>query len=248
MNLSGKVALITGASSGIGEGVAKALALKGVKVGLAARRTDKLQHVLTEIQMQGGEACVVEMDVVDKKSVAIGVDQVKKQFGSIDILVNNAGIMPISDIDAFKIDEWEQMVDVNIKGVLNVTSSVLPELIKKSSGHIINLSSIAGRKLFKGLSVYSGTKFFVAAFSDIMRMEVGKKHNIRVTSIQPGAVATNLYDQITDTVYKEGMESLSDQMTFLSPKDIADSMIYVLEAPDHVDVSELFILPTDQEW
>lgn len=248
MNLSEKVALITGASSGIGEGVAKALALKGVKLGLAARRTDKLQHVLTEIEKQGGEACIIEMDVTNKESVSKGVATLLEQFGSIDILVNNAGIMPISDIDNFKIDEWEKMVDVNIKGVLNVTSSVLPELIKQKSGHIINLSSIAGRKLFKGLSVYCGTKFFVAAFSDIMRMEIGKKHNIRVTSIQPGAVATNLYDQISDTELREGMEDLRDQMTFLSPNDIADSMIYVLEAPDHVDVSELFILPTDQEW
>lgn len=248
MNLSGKIALITGASSGIGEAVAKALALKGVKVGLAARRKDQLEHVLATIQLLAGEACIIEMDVTDKESVFSGVAKLKEQFGAIDIVVNNAGIMPASDIDAFKIEEWENMVDVNIKGLLNVTAAVLPTLITQKSGHIINLSSIAGRKLFKGLSVYCGTKFFVTAFSDIMRMEVGKKHNIRVTSIQPGAVATNLYDQISDVGYKAGMESLRDQMTFLRPADIADSMIYVLEAPDHVDVSELFVLPTDQEW
>lgn len=156
--------------------------------------------------------------------------------------------MPASDIDAFKVDEWDAMVDVNIKGVLYVTDAVLPELIQQKSGHIINLSSIAGRKLFKGLAVYCGTKHFIAAFSDIMRMEIGKKHNIRVTSIQPGAVDTELYEQISDKTYKDGMEGLREQMTFLSPNDIANSMIYALETPNHIDVSELFILPTDQEW
>lgn len=248
MELNGKVALITGASSGIGEGVAKTLAAKGVKIGLAARSIDKLKKIEGEIQQAGGEAFSVEVDVTDKVSVNAGVKRLIEKYGTIDILINNAGIMPASDIDAFKIDEWDEMVNINITGVLNVTAAVLPELINKHSGHIVNLSSIAGRKLFKGLAVYCATKHFVAAFSDIMRMEIGKKHNIRVTSIQPGAVATNLFNQITDETYKEGMESLRDQMTFLTPNDIANSMIYALESPDNVDVSEIFILPTDQEW
>lgn len=248
MELKGKVALITGASSGIGEGVAKSLAAKGVKVGLAARSIEKLKTIEQEIRQVGGEAFSVAMDVADKSSVHTGVQELQEHYGAIDILINNAGIMPASDIDAFKIDEWDNMVHVNINGVLNVTAAVLPQMIDKHSGHIINLSSIAGRKLFKGLAVYCASKHFVAAFSDIMRMEIGKKHNIRVTSIQPGAVATNLYDQITDKNYKEGMEDLRDQMTFLTPSDIANSMIYALESPDYLDVSELFILPTDQEW
>lgn len=248
MELKGKVALITGASSGIGEGVAKKLAEKGVKVALAARSEEKLNQLVQQLQDNGWDAFAVKMDVVDKESIRLAVDKIKTHYGKIDILVNNAGIMPASDVDAFKLDEWEQMVDVNIKGVLNVTAAVLPEFIKQNSGHIINLSSIAGRKLFKGLGVYCGTKHFVAAFSDIMRMEVGKKHNVRVTSIQPGAVATNLYDQITDANYKAGMEALKDQMHFLTPTDIANSMVYALESPEYVDVSEIFILPTDQEW
>ncbi len=248
MELKGKIALITGASSGIGEGVAKVLAAKGVNVGLAARNAAKLQNVFNDIQQAGGKAFVVEMDVADSNSTTKGVARLKEHFGSIDILVNNAGIMPVSDLDTFKVDEWDAMVNVNIKGVLNVTAAALPVLIEQKSGHIINLSSIAGRKLFKGLAVYCGTKHFVAAFSDIMRMEIGKKHNIRVTSIQPGAVDTNLYAQISDKGYKEEMEGLRNQMTFLSPEDIASSIIYALEAPDHVDVSELFILPVDQEW
>jgi Short-chain alcohol dehydrogenase of unknown specificity len=248
MELKGKVALITGASSGIGEGVARSLAAKGVKVGLAARSIEKLKSIEKEILQAGGEAFSVEMDVVDKKSVESGLQRLQEKYGTMDILVNNAGIMPAADIDTFKTDEWDSMINVNINGVLNVTAAVLPQLIAKHSGHIINLSSIAGRKLFKGLAVYCATKHFVAAFSDIMRMELGKKHNIRVTSIQPGAVATNLYDQITDKNYKEGMEGLRDQMTYLTPEDIANSMIYALESPDNVDVSEMFILPTDQEW
>lgn len=248
MELKEKVALITGASSGIGEGVAKSLAAKGVKVGLAARNVSKLKTIEEQILKNGGDAFSIEMDVTDTSSVNEGVKELKGKFGKIDILINNAGIMPASDIDTFKIDEWQKMVNVNINGVLNVTAAVLPQLIAQRSGHIINLSSIAGRKLFKGLGVYCGTKHFVAAFSDIMRMEVGKKHNIRVTSIQPGAVATNLFDQISDETYKAGMEGLIDQLTFLTPEDIANSMIYALEAQDYVDVSEIFILPTDQEW
>ncbi|MEX6689574.1 SDR family oxidoreductase [Danxiaibacter flavus] len=248
MELKGKVALITGASSGIGEGVAKALAARGVKTGLAARNVDKLKSIENEIHRAGGEAVSLGLDVTDKASVKAGIERLKEKFGTIDILINNAGIMPASDIDSFKTEEWEAMVNVNINGVLNVTAAVLPELVDKHGGHIINVSSIAGRKLFKGLGVYCGTKHFVAAFSDIMRMEVGKKHNIRVTSIQPGAVDTNLIDSISDNGYKEDMEGLRSQMTFLSPKDIANSMIYALESPDYVDVSEIFILPTDQEW
>lgn len=248
MELKGKVALITGASSGIGKGVAESLAQKGVKVALAARSEDKLNQITKSLTDLGLEAFVCPMDVTNKESVKAAVSRVKAHFGQIDILINNAGIMPTADIDSFKVDEWDNMIDINIKGVLNVTAEVLPELIQQKSGHILNLSSIAGRKLFKGLAVYCGTKHFVAGFSDIMRMEIGKKHNIRVTSIQHGAVATNLYDQITDVNYKKGMEALQDQMTFLTPKDIANSMIYALESPDYVDVSEIFILPTDQEW
>ncbi|WP_298738014.1 SDR family oxidoreductase [uncultured Chitinophaga sp.] len=248
MELKGKVALITGASSGIGEGVAKSLAAKGVKVGLAARSFTKLNTIESEIRQAGGNAFPIEFDVTDKVSVDAGVKRLKEKYGTIDILINNAGIMPAADIDTFKTDEWQDMINININGVLNVTAAVLPDLIDKHSGHIINLSSIAGRKLFKGLAVYCGTKHFVAAFSDIMRMEVGKKHNIRVTSIQPGAVDTNLYDRISDKAYKEGMEGLRNQMTFLTPNDIANSMIYALESPDNVDVSEVFILPTNQEW
>ena len=248
MNIQSKVALITGASSGIGAGVATLLAANGVKVALAARRSEKLKALLKDIQKGGGEGLVVEMDVVDPASVKRGVEAVVKTYGTIDILVNNAGLMPLSDVESLKVDEWHRMVDVNIKGTLNTTAAVLPILIKQNGGHIFNLSSIAGRKLFKGLSVYCATKHAIAAFSDIMRMEIAPKYKIKVTSLQPGAVATELYDHITDPTYIKAMDDLAKQMTFLTPEDIAHSVLYALQAPDHVNVSEIFILPTEQGW
>jgi NADP-dependent 3-hydroxy acid dehydrogenase YdfG len=248
MNTQSKVALITGASSGIGEGVARLLAANGVKVGLAARRKDKLEELLKDIKSKGGEGIAIEMDVTDQDTVTKGMETLVKTYGTIDILVNNAGLMPLSDVESLKLDEWHKMVDVNVKGLLNVTAAVLPILMKQNSGHIFNLSSIAGRKLFAGLSVYCATKHAVAAFSDIMRMELAPKYKIRVTSLQPGAVATELYDQITDAKYRQNMEDLKGQMTFLTPDDIAHSVLYALQAPDHVNVSEIFILPTEQGW
>lgn len=248
MKTESKVALITGASSGIGEGVAKLLAANGIKVGLAARRGKKLERILQEITGAGGEGLVIEMDVTDQQSVIAGVEALINRYGRIDILVNNAGIMPLSDVETLKVDEWHKMVDVNIKGTFNSTAAVLPYLMKQNSGHIFNLSSIAGRKLFTGLSVYCATKHAIAAFSDIMRMELAPKYKIRVTSLQPGAVATELYDQITDAKYRKNMDDLSKQMTFLTPDDIAHSVLYALQAPDHVNVSEIFILPTEQPW
>ncbi|WP_341487735.1 SDR family oxidoreductase [Pararhizobium sp. A13] len=247
-NITGKVALITGASSGIGAATALKLAATGVKVGLAARRTDKLEILKREIAEKGGDALVIEMDVVDTASVEAGVNKLVDAYGSIDVLFNNAGLMPLSDIDALKTDEWQRMVDVNVKGLLNTTAAVLPQMIKQHAGHIFNTSSIAGRKVFKGLSVYCATKHAVTAFSDGLRMEVGQKHNIRVTCIQPGAVATELYDQITDPGYRQQMDDLAKQMTFLQGADIADTILFALQAPDHVNVAELFVLPVEQAW
>ncbi|MBB3523144.1 SDR family oxidoreductase [Rhizobium sp. BK456] len=247
-NINGKIALVTGASSGIGAATALKLAETGAKVGIAARRTDKLEGLQKEIASGGGEALVIEMDVVDPASVEAGVKKLVGAYGSIDILVNNAGLMPLSDVDQFKVDEWHRMVDVNVKGLLNTTAAVLPQMINQHSGHIFNMSSIAGRKVFKGLSVYCATKHAVAAFSDGLRMEVGQKHNIRVTCIQPGAVATELYDHITEPGYIKQMDDLAKQMTFLQGADIGDTIVFAAQAPAHVNVAELFVLPVEQGW
>jgi NADP-dependent 3-hydroxy acid dehydrogenase YdfG len=248
MNLNGKIALVTGASSGIGAATALKLAAQGVKVGIAARRTDRLRELETQIRAAGGEALVIEMDVVDAASVQAGVKKLIDTFGTLDILFNNAGLMPISDIESLKTDEWHRMVDVNIKGLLNSTAAVLPHMLKQHSGHIVNTSSIAGRKVFPGLAVYCATKHAVAAFSDGLRMEVGKKHNIRVTCIQPGAVDTELFEHVSDKSYRDQMEGLRDQMTFLKASDIADTVLFALQAPGHVDIAELFVMPTEQPW
>ncbi|MCZ3384988.1 SDR family oxidoreductase [Kosakonia sp. SOY2] len=248
MELKDKVAIVTGASSGIGAATAKKLAEHGVKVGLAARRLERLQVLVSEIRAAGGEAIALEMDVTDPASVAEGVAKLHETYGQIDIAFNNAGLMPISDIDSLKLEEWNRMVDVNIKGVLNTVAAVLPIMQAQQSGHIINTSSIAGRKTFPGLGVYCATKHAVTAFSDILRMEIAPKYHIRVTTLQPGAVESELFEHITDENYRAQMEQLKQQMKFLKAEDIADSIIFALQAPDHVDMAELFIMPTEQAW
>lgn len=247
MELKGKVALITGASSGIGYATALKLAEAGVKVGLAARRTEKLEELKKIIQEKGGEAIVLEMDVTNANNVTEKVAELLTAFGHIDILFNNAGIMPVSNIDAFKVTEWNAMVDINIKGVLNVTAAVLPHMITQKSGHIFNTSSIAGRKVFgPGYTVYSATKFFVSSFSEGLRMEVGKAHNIRVTSIQPGAVLSELPEQTSDEATKQALFEHRNAIQFLKPEDIGNAVLYAATAPETVNVAEIFILPTDQ--
>ena len=248
MELTGKVALVTGASSGIGAATAKKLAAHGVKVGLAARRLDRLQALAQEIEAAGGDAIALHMDVTDQASVSAGVAALHRTYGRIDSTFTPAGLMPISDIASLKLEEWHRMVDVNIKGLLNTVAAVLPIMQAQNAGHMINTSSIAGRKTFPGLGVYCATKHAVAAFSDILRMEVAPKYNIRVTSLQPGAVESELFEHITDAGYRAQMEQLKKQMTFLKPGDIADAILYALQAPNHVDVAELFVMPTAQPW
>lgn len=248
MSIQGKVALITGASSGIGAATALKLAANGAKVGLAARRADRLAQLVSEIEKAGGQAIALEMDVVDNASVTAGVAKLVEAFGTVDILFNNAGLMPLSDIDMLKTDEWHRMVDVNIKGVLNTTAAVLPHMIGRKSGHVVNTSSIAGRKVFAGLSVYCATKHAITALSDGMRIELSKKHNIRVTCVQPGAVETELYDQISDPAARQQMDDLKTQMEFLKAEDIAETVLFALQSPRHMDIAEVFVMPTQQAW
>ncbi|MBX4896627.1 SDR family oxidoreductase [Rhizobium bangladeshense] len=248
MSIDGKVALVTGASSGIGAATALKLAKAGAKLGLAARRLDRLSALQQQIADQGGQAVALEMDVVDQASVTAGAEKLAEAFGSIDILFNNAGLMPISDLEALKTDEWHRMVDVNIKGLLNTTAAVLPMMIRQKGGHIVNTSSIAGRKVFPGLAVYCATKHAVTAISEGMRLELSKKHNIRVTCIQPGAVESELFEHISDGNYRGQMEALKEQMEFLKADDIAETVLFALQAPARMDIAELFVMPTQQPW
>ena len=243
--LDDKVAIVTGASSGIGAATARALAAEGAAVVLAARRKDRLEALKEEIE-GGGRALVVETDVTSRADVRRLADETKEAFGRIDLLVNNAGLMPLSYVKNLHVDEWEQMVDVNIKGVLFATAAVIPTMLEQGSGHVVNVSSVAGRRAFVGGAVYAATKFAVRAFSDGVRLELAPKHHIRVTTIEPGAVATELTDHTTDEELKEATKERFESMRILESEDIARAILYAVTAPPHVNINEVLVMPTEQ--
>ena len=244
--ISGKVAIVTGASSGIGYATALALAKAGAKVAAGARRTDKLESLEKQIAGSGGEIMIHSLDVTKKSDCDSFVDAVVKKWGTVDILVNNAGLMPLSFFKNLKVDEWDQMIDVNIKGVLYCTAAAIPHMIAKKSGHIVNISSVAGRVVFPAGSVYCATKHAVAAFSEGIRQELSQRANIRVTCIEPGVVATELLNTITDKSLEKFVQA-SKQMDSLQSEDIANSILFAVESPAHMNVNEILIRPTNQE-
>lgn len=237
---------MTGASSGIGRATALALANNGIQVMLGARRADRLSELESEITANGGTAASYAMDVTLRDQCKSMMDDAIRRWGRIDILVNNAGLMPLSFVKNLHVDEWIRMVDVNLKGVLYCTAAVLPYMLEASSGHIINISSVAGRKLFPSGSVYCATKHAVTAFSEGLRLELSPRKGIRVTSIEPGVVDTELTGTITDKSIKDYVES-ARRMEPLHSEDIAAAVIYAVNAPGHVNVNEILIRPTEQE-
>ena len=241
-----KVAIVTGASSGIGRATALALSKAGAKVAIGARRTDKLSELENEITKNGGQAFSQKLDVTKKSDCDSFVNSVMEKWGEVDILVNNAGLMPLSFIKNLKVDEWDRMIDVNIKGVLYCTAAVIPHMLEKKSGHIVNISSVAGRIVFPSGSVYCATKHAVTALSEGLRQEFSTRKNIRVTCIEPGVVSTELTNTITDESLKDFVET-AKKMQSLSAQDIANAIIYAVEAPSHVNVNEVLIRPTTQE-
>ena len=241
-----KVAIVTGASSGIGYATALALSKAGAKVAIGARRTDKLAKLEEEIKKNGGEVFSQKLDVTKKEECDSFVDAVLKKWNSVDILVNNAGLMPLSFIKNLKVDEWDQMIDVNIKGVLYCTAAVITHMKEKKSGHIVNISSVAGRIVFPSGSVYCATKHAVTALSEGLRQEFSTRANIRVTCIEPGVVATELTNTITDESLQSFVES-SKKMQSLHAGDIANAILYAVESPSHVNVNEILVRPTTQE-
>jgi NADP-dependent 3-hydroxy acid dehydrogenase YdfG len=244
--ISGKVAIVTGASSGIGHATAVALAKAGAKVAAGARRIDKLDLLQKQVSESGGEIMTQKLDVTKKSDCDAFVDAVIKKWGTVDILVNNAGLMPLSFFKNLKVDEWDQMIDVNIKGVLYCTAAAVPHMIAKKSGHIVNISSVAGRTVFPAGSVYCATKHAVAAFSEGLRQELSQRANIRVTCIEPGVVATELLNTITDKSLEKYVES-SKQMDSLHSEDIANAILFAVDSPAHMNVNEILIRPTTQE-
>jgi NADP-dependent 3-hydroxy acid dehydrogenase YdfG len=243
--LTDKVAIITGASSGIGEAAAVALAHHGARVALAARRIERLETLKQRIESEGGEAIAVKVDVTRRTEVENLVEKTLQAFGRIDILINNAGIMPLTFMKNLHVDEWERTIDVNVKGVLYGIAAVLPTMMEQKSGHIVNISSVAGRKVLPGGAVYSASKFAVGALSEGLRQELSPSTGIRVTIIEPGAVATELTQHITD---EEVKESFSSYLTFerLTAEDIADAIVYAVTQPPNVSVNEVLIRPTRQ--
>ena len=244
--INGKVAIVTGASSGIGLATALALAKAGAKVAAGARRTDRLESLEKQIKDSGGEVMIQRLDVTKKSDCDAFVDSVVKKWGTVDILINNAGLMPLSFFKNLKVDEWDQMIDVNIKGVLYCTAAAIPHMIAKKSGHIVNISSVAGRVVFPAGSVYCATKHAVAAFSEGIRQELSQRANIRVTCIEPGVVATELLNTITDKSLEKFVES-SKQMDSLKSEDIANAIVFAVSSPAHMNVNEILIRPTTQE-
>jgi NADP-dependent 3-hydroxy acid dehydrogenase YdfG len=242
-NIRDKVVIVTGASSGIGRATAAVLAGEGAKLALAARREDRLRQLAAELEANGAEVLCCPTDVTDRAQVERLAAATLERFGRIDVLVNNAGLMPISAIEKGKVDEWERMVDVNVKGVLYAIHAVLGHMLGHGQGHIINVSSIGGHLVFPGFSVYCGTKFAVWAISDGLRQETAGR--LRVTTVSPGAVATELVDHITDTGLREALEPAME--TAIPPEAICRAIAYAIAQPPDVAVNELIIRPTAQE-
>jgi NADP-dependent 3-hydroxy acid dehydrogenase YdfG len=243
-NLNQKVVIITGASSGIGQATARKLAESGAHVMLTARREDRLKELKHEIVSAGGSAVYHRADITQVEEVAEVAKQTLSTFGRIDALFNNAGLMPLSMMDKLHLKEWEQMVDVNIKGVLYGIAAVLPHMLERGQGHIINVSSVAGHVIFPGAAVYCGTKFAVRAITEGLRTDLRGKTDIRVSLISPGAVSTELSHTITDPDIIAAFKA--SDVTPLPAESIANAVKYVLEQPAHVDVNEIILRPVSQ--
>ncbi len=233
--MSGPVAIVTGASSGIGAATAKLLAARGYRVVLAAR-----------IGANGGEALAVPTDVTVRAQVDSMFAQAIETFGAVNVLVNNAGVMPLSPITELRVEDWDRMIDVNVKGVLYCVAAVLPGMIERRAGHIVNISSIASRRTLPAGTVYAASKFAVRAISQGLRLELSPTYGIRVTDIEPGVVSTELMDHIPDEATRKGFSERWSELTPLAAEDIAEAVIYVLAQPDRVNVNEILVRPTEQ--
>ena len=243
-NISGKVIVITGASSGLGEATARHLAASGASVVLGARRSERIEALAEELNTAGYKATAVPTDVSDKSQVKKLVDTAVETYGRIDVMLNNAGLMPLAPLEQLKIDEWDQMIDVNLKGTLYGIAAALPHMKAQKSGHIINVSSVYGHKLGPDATVYCATKHAVRALSEGLRQEV-KPYNIRTTIISPGAVATELLEHISDDNIREQTKGFVSQIAI--PADSFARMVaFAVNEPENVDVNEILFRPTAQ--
>lgn len=238
-NIEGKVVAITGASSGIGESAARHLAKKGARVVLGARRTDRLQTIAEEIRAEGGTAEYQALDVTSRESVEAFVQFTETTFGKVDVIVNNAGLMPLSPLEALKVDEWDRMIDVNIRGVLYGIAAGLPIMKRQGHGQFVNISSIAAHYVLPTGAVYCATKHAVNALSEGLRLE---NADIRVNVVSPGVTESDLAETITHAETKAIIEEY--RKTALPAQAIAEAIAYVIEQPADVDVNEIVVRPT----
>ena len=236
-DLANKVVLITGASSGIGEATARELAAAGAKLMLGARRIDRLETLAAEL---GENVAWAQLDVTERDGFAAFVAAAEAQFGRVDVLVNNAGVMPLSPLSALLVDQWDWMIDVNVRGVLNGIAAVLPRFVAQGSGHVVNVASTAAYRVFPGAAVYSGTKYAVRAITDGLRME---HTDLRATTISPAATRSELAGTITDPTSQE-MVAAFRNAGMLGPDAIARAIRFAIEQPADVDVSEIIVRPT----
>jgi len=244
-NIEGKVIVITGASSGLGEATARHLAAQGGAVVLGARRAERIEALAEEINTGGGRALAVQTDVTDRGQVQRLVDAAVEAYGRVDVVVNNAGIMPLSPIERLRVEEWDRMVDVNIKGVLYGVAAALPYFQQQKAGHFINVSSVAGHKVFSASAVYSATKSAVRAFSEGLRQEV-KPYNVRTTVISPGAVRTELLDHISEEDVQKAHQDYVGQVG-VPAESFARLVAFAIGQPEDVDINEILFRPTAQE-
>ncbi len=242
--INGKVIVITGASSGLGEAAARHLSAQGASVVLGARRAERIEALATELAAGGGKALAVVTDVTHSDQVKRLVDAAVERYGRIDVMINNAGLMPLSPLERLKLDDWNRMIDVNVKGVLYGIAAALPHMIRRKSGHIVNVASVAGHVVRPGGAVYSATKTAVRVISEGLRQEV-KPHNIRTTVISPGAVASELPDSITENAIAADMQKFYEDVAI--PADsFARAVAFALSQPQEVDVNEILYRPTRQ--
>ena len=245
--IANKVVVITGASSGLGEATARLLAKRGARLVLGARRLERLEKLAAEIAAAGGEAIAHATDVARRADVEKLIQAAHDKFGRVDVLVNNAGIMPMAAMSKLKVDEWDRMIDVNIKGVLYGIAAVLPGMRANKGGHIINLSSVAGLRVSAGVgTVYSATKFAVKAISEGLRAEVGRE-GIRVTTLYPGVVASELMDGSSDPEAAAGIKAFY-QANEIPADSVARAVVYAIEQPAEMSINEITLRPTRQEF
>jgi NADP-dependent 3-hydroxy acid dehydrogenase YdfG len=245
--LTGRVAVVTGASSGIGEATSKRLAALGASVAVLARRTDRLDALVKDIRNDGGTAIAITVDVTDAESVRLAAQQVSEQLGTADLLVNNAGVMLPAPVEDLRTDQWQLQIDLNITGLMNVIGAFTPQLVEaareRGVADLVNMSSIAAKNIFPNFAVYSGTKAFVTQLSVHLRAELGEK-KVRVSAVEPGMTTSELHGHVTDKATQDWTESIKDIM--LDAEDIAEAIAFLAAQPARVNLQQITIMPTGQ--